>query len=373
MSGRYALVLVAVAGMWHVLPLLAAEPVIIAREEGNLPLKQPQLACAADGSIHLAYGMGDNVFYSRSNDGGRTFSPATEALRCPNLSLGMRRGPRIAVAGTVPVITAIGGPKGKGQDGDLQAWRLAAANGAWSGPTSVNDAPASAREGLHGMAAGPDGSVWCTWLDLRSGKTEIYAAHSTDGGATWGPNLLAYHSPDGSVCECCHPSIAVDAAGKVSILFRNSLGGNRDMYLTTSADGKKFAPAKKLGTGTWKLNACPMDGGMLAVDGKGRIDTAWRREKSLFLTTGGTKETPLGPGEQPWIASTTAGTVAVWTSRREGDLWMLRPQDKQPTKLASEARDPVVATVAGKDQVVVCWEGRADGRRAVLASVVDIK
>jgi hypothetical protein len=54
-------------------------------------------------------------------------------------------------------------------------------------------------------------------------------------------------------------------------------------------------------------------------------------------------------------------------------LWILRPQDKQPTKLATEARDPVVATVTGQDRVVVCWEGRAEGQRAVLAPVVDIK
>jgi len=354
-------------------PTFAAEPVVIAKGDGNQSPKQPQAALAADGTVHVAYGVGDTVFYTRSDDGGQTFSPAGEAFRCPNLSLGMRRGPRIAVAGTVPVITVIGGPQGKGRDGDLQAWRLPSESGSWSGPGSVNDAPASAREGLHGMAAGPDGSAWCTWLDLRSGKTEIYAARSPDGGATWGPNQLVYRSPDGSVCECCHPSIAVDAAGKVSILFRNSLGGNRDMYLTTSADGLRFAPAKKVGSGTWKLNACPMDGGMLAVDGKGRIDTAWRREKSLFLTTGGTKETPLGPGEQPWIAATSAGPVVVWTGRREGDLWMLRPQDKQPSKLAEEARDPVVVSVTGKDQVVVCWEGRADGQRALLATVIDIK
>lgn len=354
-------------------PAMAGPLVVLARDADGQRFRQPQLACSADGTICVAFSAGETVFYSRSDDGGQTFSPASEAFQCPNLSLGMRRGPRIAVAGTLPVITAIGGPQGKGQDGDLQAWRMTAVRGAWSGPVNVNDAPASAREGLHGMAAAPDGSAWCTWLDLRSGKTEIYAARSTDGGATWGPNLLVYRSPDGNVCECCHPSVAVDVAGKVSILFRNSLGGNRDMYLTTSADGKKFAPAKKLGTGTWKLNACPMDGGMLAVDGNERVYTAWRREKSLFLTTGGAKETPLGPGEQPWIAATSAGPVAVWTGRREGDLWMLLPKDKQPTKLAAEARDPVVATVTGKNQVVVCWEGRADGQRAVLATVVDIK
>ncbi len=373
MPTRFCIGLVAAIGMWCDLPVAAAEPVIVAREDGKQLFKQPQVACASDGSIHVAYGVGDTVRYSHSDDGGQSFAPATEAFRCPNLSLGMRRGPRIALVGVMPIITAIGGPQGKGRDGDLQAWRLSSESGSWSGPVNVNDAPASAREGLHGMAAGPDGSLWCTWLDLRSGKTEIYAAHSTDSGATWEPNLRAYRSPGGSVCECCHPSIVVDGMGKVSILFRNSVGGNRDMYVTTSADGKQFTPAKKLGTGTWKLDACPMDGGMLSVDGKERLYTVWRRDKSLFLTSGGPKETPLGFGEQPWLAATAAGPIVVWTNRREGDLWMLRPKAKEPTKIASDARDPVVVAVPGKDRAVVCWEGRTGGQRALLASVVDIK
>jgi hypothetical protein len=347
MPAQIVVTAMAVAGMWCVFPVVAAEPVIIAREDGKQPCKQPQIACAADGSIHVAY--------SRSSDSGETFTPIVEAFRCPNLSLGMRRGPRIALVGTTPVITAIGGPQGKGRDGDLQAWQMNAQSGSWSGPIPVSDAPASAREGLHGMAAGPDGSLWCTWLDLRSGKTEIYAARSTDSGTNWGTNQLVYRSPGGSVCECCHPSIAVDLAGKVSILFRNSLGGNRDMYLTTSANGKQFSPAKKLGTGTWKLNACPMDGGMLSVDDKERLYTVWRRDK------------------QPWLAATAAGPIVVWTNRREGDLWMQSPKSKEPTKLAADARDPVVVTVPGKDRAVVCWEGRADGQRALLAAVIDVK
>lgn len=373
MSARYCLGLVAAVGLWCELPVGAAETVIIARDDGKQAFKQPQVACAADGSIHVAYGAGDTVFYSHSRDGGQSFVPAMEAFRCPNLSLGMRRGPRIALARTVPIITAIGGPQGKGRDGDLQAWRLSSETGMWSGPVRVNDAPASAREGLHGMASGGDGSVWCTWLDLRSGKTEVYAARSADGGITWEANQLVYRSPGGSVCECCHPSIAVGEKGQVSILFRNSVSGYRDMYVTTSVDGKQFSPAKKLGTRSWKLDACPMDGGMLAAAGKDRLYTIWRRDKSLVLTTGSPKETPLGLGEQPWLAATATGPVVVWTNRREGDLWILLPKAKEPTKLASEARDPVVVALPGKEQAVVCWESRVGGQRTLLASIIDLK
>ncbi len=50
----------------------------------------------------------------------------------------------------------------------------------------------------------------------------------------------------------------------VHVMFRNSLAGNPDMDVATSKDDSKtFATAKMVGQGCWKLNACPMDSGML--------------------------------------------------------------------------------------------------------------
>ncbi len=141
------------------------------------------------------------------------------------------------------MITAIGGPQGKGRDGDLVAHRSQDGGKTWSGPVKVNDVDASAREGLHAMTASPDGTLWCVWLDLREKGTKLFSSKSTDGGATWSKNSLVYRSPDGSICECCHPSIVADR-NAVHILFRNSLKGDRDMYLVTSRDqGATFGEA----------------------------------------------------------------------------------------------------------------------------------
>lgn len=166
----------------------AAEPIVIAREvSGEVP-KQPQLTCSADGTVHLVCGVGERILLTTSSDGGMSFENCPASVRCPNLSLGMRRGPRIAMAGSATVITAIGGTQGKGRDGDLHAWRWNADLSRWDGPVNVNDVSAATREGLHGMAGAPNGDVWCTWLDLRARKTEIFASRSTNGGTTWEPN-----------------------------------------------------------------------------------------------------------------------------------------------------------------------------------------
>ena len=355
-------------------PVLAAEPVVVATGEGGQSPKQPQAAVATDGTVHLIYGSGDAVFHCRSTDAGATFTKPQQAFRTPNLSLGMRRGPRISVAGNAVVVTAVGGQQGKGRDGDVLAWRSADGGMTWQGPVRVNDAADSAREGLHGMASGPDGSVWATWLDLREKRSEVYVSKSTDGGATWQANVRVYRSPDGNVCECCHPSIMV-SDDAVHVMFRNSLAGNRDMYVATSKDdGKTFVPAKKVGQGSWKLNSCPMDGGMLTAGPKGSLVTVWRRNGEVYsaASTGG-REQLLGRGEQPWITSSASGPVIVWTASREGDLLVQSPASKQPQKLAGAARDPMVSSAAnGEGPVIACWESKLNGQPVVLAARIDV-
>ena len=64
--------------------------------------------------------------------------------------------------------------------------------------------------------------------------TKLYGARSRDGGVTWSKNVLIYESPDGTICQCCHPSAAFDPGGQVLVMWRNCLGGARDMYLKSS-------------------------------------------------------------------------------------------------------------------------------------------
>ena len=275
------------------------------------PNKQPQLA--TDGAVvGLTYGSGNTIYFARSDDGGKTFSTPAVVSREGVISLGARRGPRIAFAEGAVVVSAIVGEKGRGADGDVLSWRSADGGKTWSPPVKVNDVPGSAREGLHAMSS--DGKVlFATWLDLRSKGTRLYGSSSRDGGATWSKNVLVYESPSGSICECCHPSVVV-GAGRIAVMFRNQVQGARDMYVTTSTDGgKTFSEARKLGSGTWMLNACPMDGGGLLLHPKG-VMAAWRREKTVFLSVGDGAESEIGAGKDPVIAPLLRGPVVAWTS-----------------------------------------------------------
>jgi len=332
--------------------------------EGTSPNhpQQPQLMVDESGVVHVAFGVNNNVKYSRSEDGGKKFTAPVTLPTVDVMSLGMRRGPRVAVSGRTVCISVIGGKQGKGRDGDVLVFRSNDNGQTWQGPVAANDKADSAREGLHGMASGPKGELCCVWLDLRDDKTEVYSSISRDAGETWSENVLAYRSPGGSVCECCHPSVTISTDGKIHVLFRNSLHGKRDMYLTTSSDGgKSFGKADKLGTGSWTFDHCPMDGGSLTVLKDKDVATIWRRDKQIYFTkSAGAKEIELGTGEQPCIAGSNEGPIAVWLRKRGGPLHVRLPGSTTPLQLAPAAGDPSIA-VGGpkKDVVVVAWEERS--------------
>jgi hypothetical protein len=348
---------------------LSAEPVRIAADSAP-NARQPQAAIDPAGRIHVVFGSGDSIFHCQSA-AGATFDSPTRIPTQGKLSLGMRRGPRVAATADAVVMTAILGERGGGRDGDVLAWRSSDGGKSWDGPARVNDVPGAAREGLHALAAARDGRLYSVWLDLRNGKTEIFGSGSTDGGLTWSQNKRVYRSPSGSVCECCHPSVAFDPEGTLHVMWRNSFDGNRDMYLATSRDnGATFGKARKLGAGAWPLDACPMDGGALAVGAKGKVTSVWRRASDVFTLGSGRKEQRLAAGEQPWCAATPQGAYLVWISRRPGELWLKSPESP-PDKIADNANDPVIA--AGDSEtspVVVVWESGSGGGDGILALVV---
>lgn len=333
--------------------------------------KEPQVALDGQGHISIVFGIDQNLYITQSSDAGTTFGAPRPIASAGILSLGMRRGPRIAYSGKTLVISAVFGKQGGGKDGELVAWRSPDGGKNWKGPILVSDIPGAAREGLHGMASGPDGTLACAWLDLRDKGTRLYLAQSRDGGATWSKNSELYRSPSGTICECCHPSVAFDSKGRLLVMFRNALNGARDMYLMRSSDsGKTFSSARKLGNGVWMLDACPMDGGAVCITSTGQVTTFWRRSRTLYACVEGEPEIPVGDGQQGWVAAGNAGPYYAWLSRRPGPLMVLTPGDTAPRILADNADDPVVAASPDGKTVFAAWTVDGKGIQAAKISPI---
>ncbi len=322
------------------LPALFLLAASIQPKEATVPSRQPQLA-AAQGKVVMTFGSGPSIYFTSSADQGTTFGSPVKVADTGALALGRHRGPRIAIAKNAMVISAIAGDKvstnahahGNPESGDLIAWRSTDQGKTWTRVGAINDVSGAAREGLHAMVADAKGNLFAAWLDLRSQGTKLYGARSTDGGATWSKNVEIYASPSGTICQCCAPSLAVSEDGKVWAMWRNVVDGNRDLYAAESKDGLTFAPAKKLGTGTWKLNACPMDGGGFAVNRDGAVTSAWRREGNIFLADGSRPEKQVGTGKDVAMAQTKKGTYVAWT--KGTGIEVLAPGAATPRELAT--------------------------------------
>lgn len=316
---------------------------------------QPQLAAGANGTTWLAYGSGHEVWVARSDDGGATFLPGSRVTNLPQLMLGMRRGPRIAVCGTTVTVTVVAP--------ELLAYRSTDGGRTWSGPARVNDVAGCAREGLHDLAANSAGELFITWLDLRNGKTELWCAASRDGGASWTKNERVYQSPDTSICECCHPSALYDGDGNLAVMWRNSIEGSRDLWMAIRAPGaKSFSPALKVGTGTWKLQACPMDGGRIVTFGGGKFGAIFQRAGDIFFVDDSGAEIPLGRGKQPVALREANLPLAVWQDGT--NLVSTTKWGRSPGTRATNARFAVLLRPPGKHYLIAYEQGESARRPA---------
>ncbi len=327
--------------------------------DAALPAAAPHVAVGDDGTALVVFAADEEIWCAVSGDGGASFRAPVRVGAAGRLESGLARGPRAVVLPDALAVLAICGEQGQGRDGNLLAWRSADGGLTWKGPLRVNDVGDSAREGLFALAAGPGGQLFGTWLDLRSGATELWGDWSTDGGATWSEDVPLYRSPDGSICECCAPAAAFDpGSGNAMAIWRNKLGANRDMYALVARRGSQSLvhEAQPLGDGHWELQACPMAGGGLAFSARGELITFWRRGQGLYTAAPGLSETQVGEGREASVAAGPAGFQLAWTDGH----------GRVMTALALHLGGAQDARVLGRG-VNVTAAGAPDGNGPVLA------
>ena len=317
--------------------------------------QMPNLAEDEGGNLHLVYGLGDSIMYSFSSDKGSSFSSPLLVAIVPELFSFATRGPQIAASNHGIIITA------STSNGNIYSFYKE--NGKWKHGNRVNDIDTVAKEGLMALAADEE-NAFAVWLDLGETKrNKIYGASSIDGGKTWSKNLMIYTSPDTVVCECCKPSVAMKGSN-IYVMFRNRLNGYRDLYLIQSSnDGASFGQAKKLGTGSWKLNACPMDGGALSINQQGEVKTVWRRQNKIFTAIPGMPEHEIGEGRGCVIETVNNNNVYAWAN--EGEIIFTKPGEQK--KVLGKGSQPVLKML-DNEHVICVWENE----KQIHASVVKL-
>jgi hypothetical protein len=296
-------------------------------------------------SIDLVFGKGDSLMYTASDKGSLSFSPPSLIDTLPNLVAYATRGPQICATQNGLAMIAVN------KAGNIFSY-VKDVSGNWVKTAIVNDIDTVNKEGFLGLAGNGTNNVFAIWTDLRNDRhNKLYGARSTDGGKTWQKNILVYASPDSNICECCKPSVVMQG-DHVFVMFRNWLNGNRDMYLVQSSDGgMSFGEPMKLGTGNWQLDGCPMDGGGLAVDRAGFIQTVWRRQSDIYACEPGNAETKLGEGRSCVVAAFNHKNIYAWSS--DGNIICLLPGGSK--HIVGQGSLPVLQSINDKE-VLCIWQ-----------------
>ncbi|MCF0058248.1 sialidase family protein [Dyadobacter sp. CY356] len=313
---------------------------------------QPEISVDAKGIMHIVYGAKNgnerDLYYIFSDDGGKSYSSPVLLGNFSQMGLGMGRGPQLTTTNDYTIVTV------GDHHGNLYSMSLSNANKEWSKPVKVNDADSTAKEALSAICAGKNNLVYTAWLDTRLGNNNLYGSLSKDGGLTWGKNQLIYKGEQKGICECCKPSVAMGHDGVLYVMFRNKLNGARNMYLISSKDnGAHFDKARKLGSGDFMINGCPMDGGDLSADPSGRLITVWRRQLDIFMAEPSKPEIKLGSGRTPVTVQTSKGPVIAW---HEGEIIQIKNTDSKNSFKLAKGQYPKLALANDKKSIFCVYE-----------------
>ncbi len=148
----------------------------------------------------------------------------------------------------------------------------------FSGDVEITDAPPNDgtafglfSSGQH-FAASRGDTVYVVWHESRERTSplgiHVFLAKSTDGGQSFGPNVVV--APGGN------PSMKMDENGIIYIAYQSLAG---DIYFTKSTDGgNTFTPGVKVNDDT--NPEIGQENPAIAVNSKGQIFIAWRDQRT---------------------------------------------------------------------------------------------
>ena len=298
-------------------------------------LAKPSYAVTAsfdeNGGLWLASVRDRHIYVSYSDDHGVTRSEPVKVNAEPENILGDGENrPKIIVRKGVVYVSYTQG-LAKPMSGDIRFSRSTDGGKSFSAPITVNDNREVISHRFDSMAVNGKGQIYIAWLDKReqsaaekSGDkyngSAIYYAMSEDGGISFRRNVkIADH-----VCECCRTVMAVDTDDYPVVTWRNIYDTNIRDHALVKLDGK-MAPVR-LSHENWNTSSCPHHGPSLSIAPDGIYHAAWfnnaPERRGLFYAysddQGRTFSIPLNFGNleaqpaHPYVFSQGSRVYLVW-------------------------------------------------------------
>lgn len=340
----------------------------------------PQIAVDSNGTIYMAWeddtANNSNILFSRSTDGGTTFSTPINLSKTSGYSF----IPRIAAvsAGNVSVVWEDSTP------GNTVIMFSHSTNAGVTFTTPVKLSNDSADSGSEQIAADAAGNIYVVW-EHDTLNLGIFFSRSTDGGATFSTPAMLSTNPSGSVS----PQIAIGLNGNVSVAWEDDTQAS-DISFSHSADnGATFSMPESLSDHTGNSI-----GAQIAIDLNGNINAVWENDSrghfDIFFSrsadNGATFSVPKdisngsGDAQNPQIALDAKGDInMVWQDNTppdfNADIYFSRSSDggatfSSPLNISNDAgfSESASLTVDAGANLNVTWQDNTPGISQIFFS-----
>lgn len=146
----------------------------------------------------------------------------------------------------------------------------------WEAPVRLSRRPVGATlSTAPHLALGPRGHLYVAWQDRRHGREDVYLNLSRDYGRTWLAEDLRLDRDDAGTGVSRRPFVAVGPDGRVAVAWDDDRSGFGQILLTWSADGGRTWLDREVRVDTTTGPGEDARGVRLAWDPAGRLHAAW--------------------------------------------------------------------------------------------------
>lgn len=236
------------------------------------------------GRLWLVWAFHGHVYVNHSDDLASTFSTPVLVNRVPErVAADGENRPKIVLGSGGQLYLSWVQRLPKLYTGNVRFSRSVDGGETFSEPVTVNDNHDITSHRFESMAVAPNGDIYLAWLDKRDriaqeragGKyngAALYYTRSTDDGKSFEPNKkILDHT-----CECCRTDMAIGPDGLPVIVWRNIYGGNtRDHGIVKFVGADTPGKPIRLSHDDWHVDACPHHGPAVSIGGDGVIHAVW--------------------------------------------------------------------------------------------------
>ena len=244
-----------------------------------------QAAFDARGVLWAAHKVSGHIAVSRSDDRGRSWSNPVLVTAAPEpTDTGGDARPKIALGPGGEIYVTWTRPLSKPYTGEIRFTRSLDGGRTFSPSAIVHRDRQEITHRFDSMVVNGKGQVIVAWIDKRDlvaaaaakapayRGAAVYFAVSDDRGATFrGDYKLADHS-----CECCRIALVRHDDGSVTAMWRHIFEPNiRDHAVAQLFPDGRAGPMRRVSFENWRIDACPHHGPSLVEDAQHRLHAVW--------------------------------------------------------------------------------------------------